>query len=155
MHKGQWCLNIIFSPGIYSRDQIAMRLCRGLCRVEKECPVVYTDRADYHRQLLAPHTEVNKNWKKRVLMTQVPVMTEPRPAKTAVLCKQLPTAIQRAVSSPSLTGSITITGTAASSARSSSSSNLCFKLSTKLSHKLAHLFKLRTFPEHFRHRKFL
>ncbi len=57
-------------------------------------------------------------------ITCLPVMTEPKPARTDVLCRQFPTAIQRAVSSPKRTGSITITGTDASNALSSSNSNL-------------------------------
>lgn len=48
----------------------------------------------------------------------------PIPERTAVLCRQLPTAIQRAVSSPSLDGSTTIMLQPASKARSNSSSNV-------------------------------
>jgi hypothetical protein len=53
----------------------------------------------------------------------------PIPERIAVLCRQLPTAIQRAVSSPSLDGSTTIILHPASKARSNSSSNVSCALS--------------------------
>lgn len=52
--------------------------------------------------------------------TAAPTATQPTADRTAVLCKQLPTRIQRDVSSPSCTGSIMITGACASKALSKS-----------------------------------
>jgi len=52
--------------------------------------------------------------------TTAPKVTHPTADKTAVLCKQLPTRIQRDVSSPSSRGSIMITGACVSKALSKS-----------------------------------
>lgn len=55
------------------------------------------------------------------MITQnLPDIIEPMPAKTAVLCKQFPTEIHLAVSSPKVVGSITIVKTPASKALSNS-----------------------------------
>lgn len=65
----------------------------------------------------------------RVFKRYVPVAMAPIPERTAVLCRQFPTAIQRAVSSPSLDGSTTIMLQPASKARSSSNSNVSCEFS--------------------------
>lgn len=54
--------------------------------------------------------------------TAAPTATQPTADRTAVLCKQLPTRIQRDVSSPSCVGSIIITGACDSKADSKSDS---------------------------------
>lgn len=65
----------------------------------------------------------------KVFKQYLPVAMAPIPERTAVLCRQFPTAIQRAVSSPSLDGSTTIMLQPASKARSSSNSNVSCEFS--------------------------
>ena len=74
-----------------------------------------------HKKLTPPQNKLVGSFKD--LGSTQGLTKQPNPAITAVLCKQFPTWIQRAVSSPIAVGSITIMPHCDSNARSKSASN--------------------------------